>query len=78
MFTLQLTDKLHEERGRVSDIIRQEFADRIVQTEEESKRVKMEMAELRAKHRVELERVRSDADDLRRQKDDELEEVHKR
>ncbi|XP_041362383.1 centrosomal protein of 131 kDa-like isoform X2 [Gigantopelta aegis] len=74
----RLTEKLHEERGHVSDIIRQEFADRIVQTEEESRRVKMEMAELKAKHRVELDRVKNDAEDLRRQKDEELDEVHKR
>ena len=43
----QLLDKLNEERSHVSDVIRQEFADRIVATEEENRRIKTEMSELR-------------------------------
>ncbi|XP_071105625.1 centrosomal protein of 131 kDa-like [Haliotis cracherodii] len=74
----KLTDRLHEERSHVSDIIRQEFADRIVTTEEENKRLKNEMSELRAKHRIEIERGKSDIEEIKRQKDDEMEEVHKR
>lgn len=52
-------------------MIRQEFADRLVGTEEENKRLKTEMAEMRARQRLELDRVV-------REKDKELEEVHRR
>lgn len=52
-------------------MIRQEFADRLVGTEEENKRLKAEMAEMRARQRLELDRVV-------REKDKELEEVHRR
>ncbi|XP_048179855.1 centrosomal protein of 131 kDa isoform X4 [Corvus hawaiiensis] len=51
--------------------IRKEFADRLVGTEEESSRLKAEMAELRARQQLELDR-------LVREKDRELEEVHRR
>ncbi|XP_067670950.1 centrosomal protein of 131 kDa-like [Haliotis asinina] len=74
----KLTDRLHEERSHVSDIIRQEFADRIVTTEEENKRLKNEMSELKAKHRIEIEQGKNDIEEIKRQKDDEMEEVHKR
>lgn len=69
---------MREERGHVSDIIRQEFADRIVTTEEESKRIKNEISELRAKHRIELERMKQEVEDIKKVKDEEMEEVHKR
>ena len=69
---------MHKERDRVSDIIRQEFADRLVFTEEENKRVKNEMSELRARQRVELEKAKSEIEDVKKMKDDEMEEVHKR
>ena len=74
----QLLEKMKEERGHVSDIIRQEFADRIVTTEEENRRIKNEISELRAKHRIELERARQDVEDVKQAKDAELEEVHAR
>lgn len=67
----KVKDQLTQERSSLSEVIRQEFADRLVSTEEENKRLKAEMAELRARHRLELERVMRD-------KDEELEEVHKR
>ena len=69
---------MREERGHVSDIIRQEFADRIVATEEENRRIKNEISELRAKHRVELERAKQEVEDIKQVKDAEMEEVHKR
>ena len=69
---------MNSERSHVSDIIRQEFADRIVATDEESKRIKHEISELRARHRVELEKAQSDMEELRKAKDEEMEEVHKR
>lgn len=52
-------------------MIWQEFAERLVGTEEENSRLKAEMAELRARQQLELDR-------LVREKDRELEEVHRR
>ncbi|KAK6170509.1 hypothetical protein SNE40_018889 [Patella caerulea] len=76
--TKKLIEKLQEERGKVSDIIRQEFADRIVTTEEENKRIKNDISELRAKHRIEIEKTKNLSEEIRKQKDEELDEVHKR
>ncbi|XP_078240427.1 centrosomal protein of 131 kDa isoform X9 [Pogona vitticeps] len=67
----KVRDQLIQERSSLSEVIRQEFADRLVSTEEENKRLKAEMAELRARQRLELDRVMRD-------KEEELEEVHKR
>lgn len=67
----KITERLSEERRSLSDVVRQEFADRLVTTEEENKRLKMEGSESQARHRLELERVT-------REKEEELEEVHKR
>ncbi|XP_062976172.1 centrosomal protein of 131 kDa isoform X2 [Elgaria multicarinata webbii] len=67
----KVRDQLAQERSSLSEVIRQEFADRLVSTEEENKRLKAEMAELRARQRLELDRVTRD-------KEQELEEVHKR
>ncbi|NWW10785.1 CP131 protein, partial [Oreocharis arfaki] len=55
----------------LTEVIRQEFADRLVGTEEENARLKAEMAELRARQQLELDR-------LVQEKDRELEEVHRR
>ncbi|GFR90984.1 centrosomal protein of 131 kDa-like [Elysia marginata] len=76
--TKKLLEKMNSERSHVSDIVRQEFADRIVATDEESKRIKHEISELRARHRVELEKAQNDMEELRKAKDEEMEEVHKR
>ena len=73
-----MLEKRNEERDRIADIVRQEFADRIVSTDEENKRLKAEMAELRARHRAELERTRSEVDLVAKAKDDEMDQVHKR
>ncbi|XP_021270687.1 centrosomal protein of 131 kDa isoform X3 [Numida meleagris] len=67
----KVRDQLVQERSSLAEVIRQEFADRLVGTEEENKRLKAEMAELRARQRLELDRVV-------REKDRELEEVHRR
>ena len=69
---------MNEERDRVADVVRQEFADRIVTTDEENKRVKNEMSELKARHRIELERAKLEVEAAKKAKDDEMEEVHKR
>ncbi|XP_062382004.1 centrosomal protein of 131 kDa [Sardina pilchardus] len=64
-------DKLAEERRSLAEVIRQEFAERLVQTEEENRRMKAEVAEGRARLRLEVERVS-------REKEEELAEVHQR
>ncbi|NXH05177.1 CP131 protein, partial [Loxia leucoptera] len=55
----------------LTEVVWQEFADRLVGMEEENARLKAEMAELRARQHLELDR-------LVREKDQELEEVHRR
>ncbi|XP_048575628.1 centrosomal protein of 131 kDa isoform X2 [Nematostella vectensis] len=67
----QTLTRLQEERGKVADIIRQEFADRLVTTDEDNKRLKTELSEMRARHRLELERIT-------REKEEEMEQVHTR
>jgi 5-azacytidine-induced protein 1 len=63
---------LQKERERLSDIIRQEFADRLVLTEDENRRVKGEIAELRARQQLELEKKKQEVEALRQQQDQEL------
>ncbi|XP_062447436.1 centrosomal protein of 131 kDa isoform X4 [Rhea pennata] len=67
----KVRDQLAQERSSLAEVIRQEFADRLVGTEEENKQLKAEMAEMRARQRLELDRIV-------REKDEELEEVHRR
>ncbi|XP_027884943.1 centrosomal protein of 131 kDa isoform X2 [Xiphophorus couchianus] len=67
----QTRDKLAEERRSLAEVIRQEFADRLVMTEEENRRLKVEVSEVRARLRLELERIT-------REKEEELVEVHQR
>ncbi|XP_078609670.1 centrosomal protein of 131 kDa-like [Branchiostoma floridae x Branchiostoma japonicum] len=67
----KVKDRLTQERNKMSEVIRQEFADRLVATEEENRRVKNEMSEMRARHKMELDRIT-------REKEEEMEEVHKR
>ncbi|XP_028824826.1 centrosomal protein of 131 kDa isoform X2 [Denticeps clupeoides] len=67
----EIRDRLAEERRSLADVIRQEFAERLVQTEEENKRMKVEVAEVRARLRLEVERIT-------REKEEELAEVHQR
>ncbi|XP_068610587.1 centrosomal protein of 131 kDa [Brachionichthys hirsutus] len=67
----QTRDKLVDERRSLAEVIRQEFADRLVMTEEENRRMKVEVSEVRARLRLEVERVT-------REKEEELAEVHTR
>lgn len=67
----QSRDKLAEERCSLAAVIRQEFADRLVTTEEENRRLKVEVSEVRARLRFEVERIT-------REKEEELAEVHHR
>uniref|UniRef100_A0A671N6T0 Centrosomal protein of 131 kDa n=1 Tax=Sinocyclocheilus anshuiensis TaxID=1608454 RepID=A0A671N6T0_9TELE len=67
----QARDKLSDERRSLAEVIRQEFAERLVETEEENRRMKMEVSEAKARLRLEVERVT-------RGKEEELAEVHQR
>ncbi|XP_059387254.1 centrosomal protein of 131 kDa-like [Carassius carassius] len=67
----QARDKLSDERRCLAEVIRQEFAERLVETEEENRRMKMEVAEAKARLRLEVERVTIE-------KEEELAEVHQR
>lgn len=69
--SFQTRDKLVDERRSLAEVIRQEFADRLVMTEEENRRMKVEVSEVRARLRMEVERVT-------REKEEELAEVHQR
>lgn len=69
--SIQARDKLADERSSLAEVIRQEFADRLVMTEEENRRMKVEVSEVRARLRLEVERVT-------REKEEELTEVHQR
>lgn len=69
--SIQTRDKLADERRSLAEVIRQEFADRLVMTEEENRRLKVEVSEVRARLRLEVERVS-------REKEEELAEVHQR
>ncbi|XP_029651884.1 serine-rich adhesin for platelets [Octopus sinensis] len=71
-------EKFHKERDAVADVVRQEFVDKIVATEEESRRTKQEMSELKARHRIELERCRTEIEKTKKQKENELDDVHER
>lgn len=67
----QSCERLSAERGRLEEVIRGEFAERLVQTEEENSALKNTVSELRARLRLELERVT-------REKEEELSRVHER
>ena len=67
---------MQKERERLSDIIRQEFADRLVLTEEENRRIKGDMAELRARQQIESDKKKEEISILQREKEQELEAVH--
>ncbi|NXR16573.1 CP131 protein, partial [Cinclus mexicanus] len=68
---LDVQDQLSQGHRGLTEVIWQEFADRLVGTEEENTRLKAEMAELRARQHLELDR-------LVQEKNRELEEVHRR
>ncbi|XP_033840170.1 centrosomal protein of 131 kDa [Periophthalmus magnuspinnatus] len=67
----QTCDKLTSERHSLAEVIREEFAERLVQTEVENRQLKTSVSELRARLRLELERVT-------REKEEELSQVHER
>lgn len=62
----------------MADIIRQEFSDRLVFTDEENKRLKIDMAELKSKHQYDLEKKKEEFDKLQRDKEDDLRKIDER
>ena len=78
MLSFQITETLQKERERLTDIIRQEFADRLVFTEEENRRIKGDMAELRARQQMELDKKKEEIENLQREKEKELDAVHEK
>lgn len=76
--SFQITETLQKERERLADIIRQEFADRLVLTEEENRRIKGDIAEVRARHQIELDKRKEELESLQREKEKELETVHQK
>lgn len=74
----KLTDTLQDERNRLADVLRQEFADRIVFAEEENKRLKLEIAELKSKHQYEQEKRREEIERMQRDNSEELNKVHEK
>ncbi|XP_030840141.1 centrosomal protein of 131 kDa isoform X2 [Strongylocentrotus purpuratus] len=67
----KVCERLTKERKNVEEVVRQEFADRLVAVDDENKRVKNEISEMRARHKLELTRIQES-------KEEEMEEVHKR
>uniref|UniRef100_A0A8C7V1U9 Centrosomal protein 131 n=1 Tax=Oncorhynchus mykiss TaxID=8022 RepID=A0A8C7V1U9_ONCMY len=67
----QVQTPLSEERRSLAEVIRQEFAERLIVSEDENRRMKTETSEVRARLRLEVERVT-------REKEEELAEVHQR
>ncbi|XP_030874371.1 centrosomal protein of 131 kDa isoform X3 [Leptonychotes weddellii] len=66
-----VNEQLVSERGSLAEVFRREFADRLAASEEETRQLRAELAELRARQRLELEQ-------LTREKQAELQEVHGR
>ena len=73
-----LYEKLHRDRKNVADVVRQEFADRLVNTDEENKRLKNELAEMRARLHAEQERAQSDLQQARLANEEEMASVHQK
>ncbi|CAH8650424.1 unnamed protein product [Schistosoma margrebowiei] len=71
-----LYEKLNQERQNISDVIRQEFADRLIYVEEENRSMKRELAELKARLKAEQERHEKDIDAIKKLNNSEIETVH--
>lgn len=62
----------------MQDVVRQEFADKLIATDEENKRVKQEMAELKSRHKLEMERMKQEVELVNKGKQEEMDAVHSR
>ena len=63
----QMYEKLNREREHVSDVVRQEFADRLVATDDENRRLKNELSELKARHRSDMQQQQLQIEQLQSQ-----------
>ncbi|XP_064439303.1 centrosomal protein of 131 kDa isoform X3 [Mirounga angustirostris] len=52
-----VNEQLVSERGSLAEVLRREFADRLAASEEETRQLRAELAELRARQRLELEQL---------------------
>ncbi|CAH8577287.1 unnamed protein product [Schistosoma turkestanicum] len=73
-----LYEKLNHERQNISDVIRQEFADRLVFVEEENRSMKREVAEFKARIKAEQERHEKEIDAIKKLNNSEIEAVHQK
>ncbi|KAF6768704.1 hypothetical protein AHF37_08628 [Paragonimus kellicotti] len=73
-----LYEKLHQERQNMSDIVRQEFADRLVSVEEENRSLKRNLAELKARLAAEQERNETELRAVKQANAAELESLHEK
>nr|VZI31246.1 unnamed protein product [Spirometra erinaceieuropaei] len=73
-----LYEKLKTERERVSDVVRQEFADRIVASEEEVKILRVTLAEAKSKLSLEVDKREREIQLAKESIASELEQVHER
>ncbi|BHF69533.1 hypothetical protein SprV_0301257900 [Sparganum proliferum] len=73
-----LYEKLKAERERVSDVVRQEFADRIVASEEEVKMLRVTLAEAKSKLSLEVDKREREIQLAKESIASELEQVHER
>uniref|UniRef100_A0A8C9ZJW6 Centrosomal protein 131 n=1 Tax=Sander lucioperca TaxID=283035 RepID=A0A8C9ZJW6_SANLU len=69
--------QLVEERRSLAEVIRQEFADRLVLTEEENRRMKVEVSEVRARLRLEVERVTREKEEELAEKEETVNNLRK-
>lgn len=53
----QVNTQMCSERASLAQVVRQEFAEQLAASQEETQRVKAELAELRARQQVELDEV---------------------
>ncbi|CAI2736815.1 unnamed protein product [Schistosoma spindalis] len=73
-----LYEKLNQERQNITDVIRQEFADRLVYVEEENRSMKREIAELKARLKAEQEKYEKEIDSIKKLNNSEIETVHQK
>uniref|UniRef100_A0A8C2Z017 Centrosomal protein 131 n=1 Tax=Cyclopterus lumpus TaxID=8103 RepID=A0A8C2Z017_CYCLU len=73
----QQTEDVTRVRSRLAEVIRQEFADRLVTTEEENRRVKVEVSEVRARLRLEVERVTREKEEELAEKEETVSHLRK-
>ncbi len=73
-----MTDTLQDERNRLADVIRQDFSDRLIFTEEENKRIKLEMVELKSRQQYEIDKRKEEFDKLQKDKAEEMDTVHEK